>query len=123
MKKLVSLAVLLVSAAAWAEVGKIIALEGAASRTPEGGEKQVLAVGTPIEVHDTLSVSKGHLKLELNDGSVIMLATGSVLEITEAEFAGQERKGFSGFLKAGALWTKVKKALHGEKFASTPTRW
>lgn len=122
MKKALILALSLLAPAAWAEVGKIAALDGDATRTPEGGGAQPLSVGAAIELHDVISVGEGHLKFELNDGSVIMLAPHSVLEIREAEFAGQERRSFSGFLKAGALWTKVKKALGGEKFEVSTER-
>src|SRR5690606_10056756 len=41
---------------------------------------------------------------------------------TEAEFEGQERKGFSGLLKGGSLWTKVKKAVGGGKFEVSTER-
>ena len=100
-------AVLLLSSLALAEVGKVAALDGDATRTPKGGAAQALKTGSTLELGDTLSVKTGNLKFELNDGSVIMLAPASVLEITEAEFQGQERTGFSGLLKAGSLWTKV----------------
>jgi hypothetical protein len=105
-----------------AEVGKIVAVEGAATRTPKGGTAAVLQLGTLVELGDTLSVKTGNLKFELNDGSVIMLAPSSVLEIKEAEFEGQERKTFSSLLKAGSLWTKVKKALGGGAFEVSTER-
>lgn len=122
MTRLLVVAVSLVSCLALAEVGKVAALEGEASRAPKGGAAEALKVGSPVELGDTLSVKTGNLKFELNDGSVIMLAPASVLEITEAEFEGQERKGFSGLLKAGSLWTKVKKALGGGKFEVSTER-
>lgn len=107
---------------ALAEVGKIATLEGEATRTPKGGAAVALAAGAAVELGDVLTVKKGNLKFELNDGSVIALAEKSVLEITEAEFEGQERKGFSGLLKAGSLWTKVKKAVGGGKFEVSTER-
>lgn len=122
MKRLLVLSAVLCTAPALAAVGKIQLLEGEGTRTPKEGASAPLAVGTEVELGDTLDVKKGNLKLELNDGSVIALAEKSKLEITEAEFEGQERKGFSAFLKAGSLWTKVKKALGGGKFEVTTER-
>lgn len=122
MNRLLVAALSLLSSLALAEVGKVAALEGEASRTPKGGAAEALKAGSPIEVGDTLTVKTGNLKFELNDGSVIMLAPASTLEITEAEFQGQERTGFSGLLKAGSLWTKVKKALGGGKFEVSTER-
>lgn len=122
MTRLLVAALSLLSSLALAEVGKVAALEGEASRTPKGGAAEALKAGSPIEVGDTLTVKTGNLKFELNDGSVIMLAPASTLEITEAEFQGQERTGFSGMLKAGSLWTKVKKALGGGKFEVSTER-
>ncbi|MEW5742166.1 MAG: FecR family protein [Myxococcota bacterium] len=122
MRRLLALSLALLAGSAFAAVGKIAVLEGAGTRTPKDGAAVALAVGTEVELGDTLDVTKGNLKFELNDGSVIALAEKSKLEITEAEFEGQERKGFSAFLKAGSLWTKVKKALGGGKFEVTTER-
>lgn len=122
MTRLLVVAVSLLSSLALAEVGKVATLEGEATRTPKGGTAEALKAGSTVELGDTLSVKSGNLKFELNDGSVIMLAPASVLEITEAEFEGQERSGFSGLLKAGSLWTKVKKAIGGGKFEVSTER-
>ncbi|PZR10807.1 MAG: hypothetical protein DI536_19220 [Archangium gephyra] len=122
MKRLLVVAVSLLSSLCFADVGKIAALEGEATRTPKGGAAEALKVGSSVELGDTLTVKTGNLKFELTDGSVIMLAPASVLEITQAEFEGQERKGFAGFLKGGSLWTKVKKALGGGKFEVSTER-
>lgn len=123
MNRLLVVVVSLCASLALAEVGKVGALEGEASRAPKGGgAAEALKVGSLIELGDTITVKTGNLKFELNDGSVIMLAPASALEITEAEFEGQERKGFSGLLKAGSLWTKVKKALGGGKFEVSTER-
>ncbi len=122
MNRLLVVAASLLSSLAFAEVGKVATLEGEATRTPKGGAAEALKSGSSIELGDTLSVKTGNLKFELNDGSVIMLAPSSVLEITEAEFQGQERSGFAGLLKAGSLWTKVKKAIGGGKFEVSTSR-
>jgi hypothetical protein len=122
MKRLLIVLVGLMSSLAVADGGKIGTLEGDGSRTPKGGSAEPLKVGTAIELGDTLSVKTGGLKFELNDGSVIMLGPASTLEVTEADFEGQERKGFSALLKAGSLWTKVKKALNGGKFEVSTER-
>lgn len=114
---------LLAAQAALAEVGHVSKLDGGATRTPRGGQPVALAEGAAVELGDTLAVKPGGaLKFELTDGSVIALAEKSTLVITEAEFEGQERKGFSGMLKGGSLWTKVKKALGGGKFEVTTER-
>ena len=111
------------TAAGGAEVGRVSKLEGSATRTPRDGKPVALAEGAAVELGDTLVVKPGGaLKFELTDGSVIALAERSTLTITEAEFEGQERKGFSGMLKGGSLWTKVKKALGGGKFEVTTER-
>jgi hypothetical protein len=112
------LAVGLMSAVAFADVGKIAVVEGSATRVGKDGKSEPLKVGTPIQLEDTIKVAKGNLKFELSDGSVIALAEGSELKINKAEFEGQERKGdgFLGFLKAGKLWTTVKKAVGGAPF-------
>ena len=115
MKRLLVVAVAVLSSLGWADIGKISTLEGEATRTPKGGAAVALAAGSAIELGDVITVKTGNLKLELTDGSIIALAPASTLEITEAEFEGQERKGFSGLLKGGSLWTKVKKALGGGK--------
>ena len=107
---------------AFGEVGKVTVLEGKATRSPGGGAAAVLAVGSDIELGDSLEVKSGNMKFELTDGSVIALAPGSKLQITEAEFEGQERKGFKAFLGAGSLWTKVKKTIAGAKFEVTTER-
>lgn len=122
MNRFLVIAATLLSSMSLAAVGKVAALEGEASRLPKGGTSVPLAVGNEIELGDSITVKSGNLKFELNDGSVIMLAPASVLEITEAEFEGLERKGFMGFLKSGALWTKVKKAIGGGKFEVSTER-
>ncbi len=113
MKRLFSLAALVFSMTASAEIGKVALMEGAATRTPKGGQAVALEKDAAIELGDTIEVKSGNLKLVLTDESIIMLAPASKLEITEAEFEGQERKGFKALLQTGSLWTKVKKALGG----------
>jgi hypothetical protein len=109
---------LAVPALAFAEVGKVSAVEGSASRVGKDGKSEELKVGSAIQLEDTLKATKGNLKFTLNDGSIIGLKEGSELKINKAEFDGQERKGdgFLGFLKSGSLWTNVKKAVGGAPF-------
>ncbi len=121
MRWLTGLAVVL-AGSAFGEVGKVTVLEGKATRSPGGGAAAALAVGSDIELGDSLEVKSGNMKFELTDGSVIALAPGSKLQISEAEFEGQERKGFKAFLGAGSLWTKVKKTITGAKFEVTTER-
>ena len=115
-KMILAAALLLFPAASSAAIGKVVLLEGKGSRTPEGGVAAELAVGSPIELKDTLRVSGGNLKFELNDGSQIALADKSELYIDDAKFEGQDCTSFLGTLKAGSLWTKVKKLLGGAKY-------
>jgi FecR protein len=122
MNRFFAVATLLWASLALAEVGKITKLDGAATRTPKGGKAEALKEGATIELGDTIAVTKGALKFELTDGSIIALDEKSQFTVNEAEFDGQERKGFSGFLKGGSLWTKVKKALGGGKFEVTTER-
>ncbi len=122
IKQCLVAAAALVAGQAFAEIGKITVVEGNALRRPKEGAPVKLAVGTPIELGDTLDVDTGNLKLELNDGSVIALGEKSKLQINEADFEGQERKGFSAVLEAGKLWTKVKKALGGAKYEVSTER-
>ena len=108
---------MLISVSAAAEIGKVSEV-GAGKRTAKDGSSHELKVGAGVEIEDSLKATKGVLKIELNDGSVLALAEGSELKITKAEFEGQERKGdgFFGFLKSGSLWTHVKKAVGGATF-------
>ncbi len=122
MKRSMVVVAALVATSAFAEIGKISVVEGNASRTPKGGSPSQLGVGSEIELGDSIEVKNGYLKFELTDGSIVALAAGSKLEITEAEFEGQERKGFKALLNAGSLWTKVKKTLTGAKFEVTTER-
>ncbi|MCA2980384.1 MAG: FecR domain-containing protein [Myxococcaceae bacterium] len=122
MSRICAVAAALAATLCWAEVAKVAVVEGAATRTPKGGTASPLAKGAAVELGDVIDVKQGNLKLVLNDESVIMLAPGSQLEITEAEFEGQERRGFKAFLKAGSLWTKVKKALGGASYEVSTER-
>jgi hypothetical protein len=71
-------------------------------------------VGSEVQLGDRVQVAPdSYLKLTLTDGSVLALGPGSVLEITEAQFAGQERQTFSAKLWVGQFWAKVAKALAG----------
>lgn len=122
MRWLIGMIALLMTTSAMAEVGKVTLLDGQATRAPRDGPAVALAAGADIELGDSLEVTKGHMKFELTDGSIIALATGSKLQISEADFEGQERKGFKAFLGTGSLWSKVKKTLSGAKFEVTTER-
>lgn len=112
-----ALAALLLAAPAFAAVGKVVKLEGAATRTAAGGKKAPLALEAAIELGDAIeTAAAARLKLELTDGSVIALDEKSRLEITEADFQGVEVSAFSATLSAGKLWTKVKKLLGDSKY-------
>ncbi|MBL8949619.1 MAG: FecR domain-containing protein [Myxococcaceae bacterium] len=116
MKKICCLLVA-VPALAFAEVGKVSEV-GSGTRIGKDKKSEELKVGTLVQLEDTLKATKGVLKFELNDGSVIAINEGSELKVAKAEFEGNERKGdgFLGFLKSGSLWTNVKKAVGGAPF-------
>ena len=116
MTRLLCSAVMLVGALALADVGKVAQLDGSATRKGKDGTSEELHKDVAIQLGDTIEVGKGFLKIELTDGSVLALSDKSKLVINEAEFEGQERKGFSALLSAGSLWTKVKKAIGGAKY-------
>lgn len=116
------LTLMLSPAAAYAAIGKAVLVDGTATRTPKGGAPVALVAQTAIELLDTIEVKKGNLKLQLNDNSVIMLGESSKLEVTEADFAGQERKSFSAKLFFGKIWNKVSKTVGGAKYEVTTER-
>lgn len=102
------------ASAAAPEVGHVVVLQGEATRTPRGGTQQALGPGAGILLEDTVAVgATGQLKLELNDGSALILGNGATLRIDEATFEGQARRGFSARLLFGALWASVKRGLDG----------
>ena len=116
---------LLVPTLALASIGKVALLEGKATRTDASGQEHVLAVGSELELRDTLSVGEGsNVKLVLTDESVIMLGARSQLFFDEATFEGQVRKGFSAKLLFGRVWAKVKQMAAGSeaKFEVTTER-
>src|SRR5690606_15937483 len=127
-------ALLLLSNPALAAIGRVSLVEGVAHRVPSdtdtrspraGAESERLREGTGIELTDRITVEEGaHLKITLNDGSVVVVGGGSTLYIDEARFEGQERRGFGVFLEVGKLWAKVKKAIAGSdaKFEVTTER-
>jgi len=98
---------LLAPLAVLAEVGKVEVLDGAATRTPQGGSEAALAAGAAIEVGDTLTVRSGTLAVRLSDESVLALDEGSSLRIDEADFGDLDARKFSARLLLGALWAKV----------------
>lgn len=116
---------LLVPALALASIGKVALLEGKATRRDASGQEHVLAVGSELELRDTLSVGEGsNVKLVLTDESVMMLGARSQLFFDEATFEGQVRKGFSAKLLFGRVWAKVKQMAAGSdaKFEVTTER-
>ena len=117
MTKLILAATLMLfPAVSSAAIGKVVLLEGKGTRAPDSGAAVELKVGSEIELHDTLKVTGGNLKFELNDGSQIALADKSELYIDDAQFEGQACTTFLGTLKAGSLWTHVKKLLGAAKY-------
>ena len=116
---------LLVPPLALASIGKVALLEGKATRRDASGQEHALAVGSELELRDTLSVGEGsNVKLVLTDESVLMLGANSQLFFDEATFEGQVRKGFSAKLLFGRVWAKVKQMAAGSdaKFEVTTER-
>ena len=62
MNRLLVVALSLLSSLALAEVGKVAALEGEATRTPKGGAALALKTGSEVELGDTLTVKSGDRK-------------------------------------------------------------
>jgi hypothetical protein len=79
MKRLLVVAVAVLSSLCWADIGKISTVEGEATRTPKGGAAVALAAGSAIELGDVITVKTCNLKLELTDGSIIALSPASSL--------------------------------------------
>jgi hypothetical protein len=77
-----------------ASAGSVIGLSGACA-VERGGQRFGLAIGTPVEVGDTLQVPPdGKLKLRMADGSILSLAAGSVMRIDSyAVDPGGQREG------------------------------
>jgi hypothetical protein len=76
-----------------AAVGEVLALAGQCS-VEAGGTHGLLAVGDPVHVGDTLDVPAGaKLKLRMEDGSVLSLASGSRITIQayDVDNAAQHR--------------------------------
>ncbi|HLL01291.1 MAG TPA: FecR family protein [Myxococcaceae bacterium] len=116
---------LLVPTLALASIGKVALLEGKATRKDASGQEHALAVGSELELRDTLSVGEGsNVKLVLTDESVMMLGARSQIFFDEATFEGQVRKGFSAKLLFGRVWAKVKQMAAGSdaKFEVTTER-
>ncbi|MDY7231548.1 FecR family protein [Hyalangium rubrum] len=110
------LAALVLPGLALASVGKVLVMEGTATRTDASGQQHVLLAGAEIEVKDSLQLGpKSNLKIQLNDNSVLMLAENSQLYIDEATFEGVNRKSFSARLGLGSLWAHVKKVISGSE--------
>ena len=112
--RFVTVMALLVPVMAFASVGKVTALEGEGARTPKDGAQVALAVGSELEVGDTIEVQAGAAQIELSDGSTLMIAEHSRLTLDEATFALLERH-FSARLLLGSVWASVTKALEGQK--------
>jgi len=81
-------------AEAAASAGSVIGLSGTCT-VERGGQRFGLAIGTPVEVGDTLQVPPdGKLKLRMADGSILSLAAGSVMRIDSyAVDPGGQREG------------------------------
>jgi hypothetical protein len=108
---------LLLPGLCFAGVGKVVLLEGTATRTPkQGGAAQALAPGAEVELGDTLRVGKAsNLKIVLNDESALMVGAGSELTIDEARFEGLQGRSFSAKLLLGKVWAKVTGAVSGSE--------
>src|SRR5712692_8875208 len=70
----------------WAEVGTVSAMEGESVRVTPSDESLAVRVGSQLGLGDMLEVKSGNLKISLNDESEIVLASGSLLRIDEAQF-------------------------------------
>jgi len=98
-----------------AEVGTVAAIEGESTRTSPRGESLALRVGSQLGLGDILEVKSGNLKISLGDESEIILGSGSLLRIDEAQFTQRGNRRFSGWLFVGSLWSHVVKTLAGSE--------
>jgi hypothetical protein len=112
------LTLLLIGAAgAAAPVGEVLALAGQCS-VEAGGTHGLLAVGDPVHVGDTLDVPAGaKLKLRMEDGSVLSLASGSRITIQayDVDNAAQHRDAKLS-LAAGLLRAAVSSLSQPSRF-------
>ena len=98
-----------------AEVGTVAAIEGESTRTSPRGESLALQVGSQLGLGDILEVKSGNLKISLGDKSEIVLGSGSLLRIDEAQFTQRGNRRFSAWLFVGSLWSHVVKTLVGSE--------
>jgi len=98
-----------------AEVGAVAAIEGESTRTTPKGELLPLRVGSQLGLGDILEVKSGNLKISLRDESEIVLGSGSLLRIDEAQFKQRGNRRFSAWLFVGSVWSRVVKALAGSE--------
>jgi hypothetical protein len=78
-----ALAGILQAASAASQAGEVLALFGQCSGETEGA-RRLLKPGDAIHVGETLAVAAGaKLKLRMNDGSIIAIASGSRLTVTD----------------------------------------
>ncbi len=104
-------------ALALAAVGKVTLVEGKATRSAKRANgAEPLASGALVEQGDRLRVEQGNVRIELADGSVLLIGEGADVLVDEAAFKKGQRVGVSLKLLAGALWAKVAKSLSGAKF-------
>jgi hypothetical protein len=92
------------AASAGPEAGQVLALFGQCS-VEAGGRRQPLKPGDAVHIGDTLDVGAGaKLKLRMNDGSIISVAAGSRLTITDYRVGnGGESRDATLSLGAGLL--------------------
>ena len=98
-----------------AEVGTVAAIEGESTRTTPKGESLALQVGSQLGLGDILEVKSGNLKILLGDQSELVLGSGSLLRIDEAQFTQRRNRRFSAWLFVGSVWSRVVRALAGSE--------
>jgi hypothetical protein len=83
MTAVLALAGMRQAASAAPQAGEVLALFGQCSGETEGGSR-LLKLGDAVHIGETLEVAAGaKLKLRMNDGSIIAIAAGSRLTITD----------------------------------------
>ena len=98
-----------------AEVGTVAAIEGESTRTTPKGEPFALRVGSQLGLGDMLEVKSGNLKILLGDQSELVLGSGSLLRIDEAQFTQRRNRRFSAWLMVGSVWSRVVRVLAGSE--------
>jgi hypothetical protein len=119
----IAVCLLLETQAATAAVlaGQVVALRGQCL-TISVGQRRLLTIGAAVSVGDTMQTPAGaRLKLRMRDGSIISVASGSIITIRDyAVDASGQRRNARLSLRLGLLRAQVTTSGSGEFEVETP---